>query len=85
MANFVLFGVSTILPVLYTKFQLNFVDFIKMGLHELSVIMMHVKVSREIFSDIKRTSGSIQLVTYSMIAVVSIATLCWEHGGGGDI
>jgi hypothetical protein len=79
MANFVLFGVSTILPVLYTKLQLNFVDFIKTALPELSVILMYVEVPRAIFCDIKRTSGSVQFVTYSMIAFVSIATLLWEH------
>jgi len=69
------------LPVLYTKLQSNFVDLIKKALHELSVIMMHVIVSLKIFSDIKRNSGSVQLVAYSMITFVSIATLCLEYRG----
>ena len=48
--------------------------------------MVHVKAPREIFSDIKRTSDSVHLVMYSMIAFVSIATLRFEHrGGGGNI
>ena len=69
--------------VLYTKLQLNFVDFIKTALYELFVIMMYVEVPREIFSDIKRTSGSVLHVTCSMITFVSIATLLMEYTVGG--
>jgi hypothetical protein len=43
---------------------------------------MHVEVPREVFSNIKRTSGSVQLVAISMIAFISIATLRLEHRGG---